>query len=149
MDVFDQATRSKIMARVKSKDTQPELRVRRFLFRRGFRFRLHVKALPGAPDIVLKKYNTVIFVHGCFWHSHAGCHYATIPKTNGDKWREKLSSNKSRDAAQIAALLTAGWRVIVIWECGIAKQNYEIQLEWLESAVRKSSDSLIEWPALI
>jgi DNA mismatch endonuclease (patch repair protein) len=149
MDVFDQATRSKIMARVKSKDTQPELRVRRFLFSRGFRFRLHVKALPGAPDIVLKKYNTVIFVHGCFWHSHAGCRYATIPKTNGDKWREKLSRNKSRDAGQIAALLTCGWKVVVIWECGITKQDYETQLEWLESAIKNSLTRIIEWPALI
>lgn len=118
-DVVDAATRSRMMAGIRGKDTKPELIVRKFLHRQGFRYRLHPRHLPGVPDLLLPKYHTVIFVHGCFWHQHAGCKYATKPKNNGDFWHKKLGENVVRDAKVIAALKADGWRAIVIWECEI------------------------------
>ena len=119
IDVVDVATRSRMMAGIRGKDTKPELTVRRYLHRQGFRFRLNDRHLPGAPDLVLPKYRTVVFVHGCFWHQHDGCKYATKPKSNAQFWLDKLIANVKRDANAIAALKADGWRVIVMWECEI------------------------------
>ena len=116
-DVHDVETRSYNMSRVKSKDTKPEMIVRKLLHNRGFRFRLHLKDLPGKPDIVLPKYKTVVFVQGCFWHQHQGCKRAAIPKSNIDFWQDKLKGNLERDLKNHASLTKSGWRVVEIWEC--------------------------------
>jgi len=115
-DVFDKEKRSQIMASVKSKDSKAELAVRSALHKMGFRFRLHVKTLPGKPDIVLPKYKTVIFVHGCFWHRH-GCKKATMPKSNESYWVDKFKRNINRFESVRSELTYQGWRVHVIWEC--------------------------------
>ena len=109
--------RRRIMQRVRRRDTGPELAVRRFLHRAGYRFRLHDRRLPGSPDLVLRKHRTVVFVHGCFWHRHPGCRRTTTPKTRRDFWQTKFAANVARDAAAIRALETLGWRVVVVWEC--------------------------------
>ena len=111
------------MGRIRSNNTSPELTVRSFLFRHGFRFRLHVKTLPGHPDIVLKKYMTVIDVRGCFWHRHAGCVKTATPSTNQDYWQNKFQSNVERDRKNELMLKELGWRVIVIWECEISEER--------------------------
>ena len=105
------------MRSVKRAHTKPEILVRRSLHKLGFRFRLHRRQLPGTPDIVLPRYRTVIFVHGCFWHRHQGCRYATTPKTNQDYWLPKFQANLERDARNVEALQELGWRVIVVWGC--------------------------------
>lgn len=112
-------SRSSNMARIRGKDTKPELEVRRRLWAAGFRYRLHVKHLPGSPDLVFQGRNTVIFVHGCFWHCHEGCKNFRLPKTRADWWAKKLARNKARDEDVRRRLKTAGWRVIVIWECEV------------------------------
>lgn len=109
--------RSALMKRVRRKDTAPELAVRRFLHRGGFRFRLHRRDLPGTPDIVLTRYRTVIFVNGCFWHGHECAHGAVQPRTNRAFWQEKIRENRARDARKTAALRDAGWHVETVWEC--------------------------------
>ena len=109
--------RSKNMAAIKSKNTNPEIKVRKLLHSLGYRFRLHKKELPGSPDIVLKKYKTVVFVHGCFWHRHKGCKRATTPKTRKEFWMEKFEKNKARDRRNSRQLKENGWHVIVIWAC--------------------------------
>lgn len=122
-DVVDAATRSRMMAGIRGKDTKPELIVRKFLHQQGFRYRLHPRHLPGVPDLLLPKYHTVIFVHGCFWHQHPGCRYATIPKNNAEFWQAKLASNVERDSKVISKLKIDGWRVVVIWECEINEER--------------------------
>lgn len=107
------------MSRIRGKDTAPELKVRSMLHRMGYRFRLHVANLPGKPDIVLPKYKTAIFVHGCFWHRHEGCRLAYTPKTRTDFWARKLSENVQRDKVNSAMLQELGWNVVTIWECEI------------------------------
>jgi len=119
-DIVSEQQRSYIMSRVSSKDTRPELLVRSFLHRLGFRFRIHSKKLPGRPDLVLTKHQAVVFVHGCFWHRHRGCAKATMPATRVKFWREKFERNVSRDLANQTKLQDLGWRVIVLWECEIA-----------------------------
>jgi len=110
-------TRSRNMSAVKSKDTSPEIAVRRVAHKLGFRFRLHNKCLPGKPDLVFPKWNLVIFVHGCFWHRHQGCSKASTPKTRVDFWTAKFNENVSRDERQVLELQRLGWRVATIWEC--------------------------------
>jgi DNA mismatch endonuclease (patch repair protein) len=105
------------MSRIRGKNTKPEMIVRRFLHSQGFRFRLHDKKLPGKPDIVLKKYRTVIFIHGCFWHGHEGCKYFVVPKTRTEWWLNKINRNKDNDAKAMSALNSTSWKVIEIWEC--------------------------------
>lgn len=105
------------MSRIRGKDTKPEMIVRKFLFANGFRYRLHDKKLPGKPDLVLRKYNTVIFVHGCFWHGHDGCKYFQLPKTRSEWWKAKIERTKVVDAAAVAELERLGWKVLVVWEC--------------------------------
>jgi DNA mismatch endonuclease (patch repair protein) len=117
VDVVDSATRSRMMAGIQGKNTKPELLVRKYLHARGLRYRLHAKELPGKPDLVLPKFKAVVFVHGCFWHQHSGCKYATTPSSRPGYWANKLSENVARDAYQIAALRDLGWRVFVVWEC--------------------------------
>ena len=116
-DVHDADTRSYNMSCVKSKNTKPEIWVRKYLFACGFRYRINVKKLPGTPDIVLPKYKTAIFVNGCFWHGHKNCRYFVIPKTRTEWWLDKINRNIDRDQANILALKKSGWRVITIWEC--------------------------------
>jgi len=116
-DVHSKETRSYNMSRIKGKDTKPEMLVRKFLFSQGFRYRLHDKKLPGKPDIVLPRYKTVIFIHGCFWHGHEGCKYYVVPKTRTEWWLDKISGNKAKDADSIRKLEQLGWKVIIVWEC--------------------------------
>lgn len=117
-DVHNSEIRSKNMRAIRAKNTAPEMRVRKLLFARGFRFRLHVRDLPGAPDIVLPKYRVALFVHGCFWHGH-GCHLFKLPATRRDFWDTKIQSNRVRDIRDIGLLQAAGWRVICVWECAL------------------------------
>jgi DNA mismatch endonuclease (patch repair protein) len=117
MDIYSREKRGDIMAHVKAIDSTPELTVRRMLHRLGYRYRLYPKNLPGKPDIVLPKYKSVIFVHGCFWHHHKGCRKSKFPETNVDFWRKKILDNVTRDKRTIRALRKSSWRVLVIWEC--------------------------------
>ena len=134
-DVHDTKTRSYNMSRIRGKDTKPEMVVRRFLFANGFRYRLHDTKLPGKPDIVLPKYKTVIFVNGCFWHGHKGCSYFVLPKTRTEWWLQKIKGTMARDKAAEVALNVLGWKVIVIWECQLKKDNQTITLSSLLSAI--------------
>lgn len=117
--------RSWNMSQIKGKDTSIEVKVRKYLFREGFRYRKNVRALPGTPDIVLPKYNTVIFVHGCYWHRHSGCKLAYLPKSRIEFWQEKFDRNVKNDKNNTRLLEEAGWHVIVIWECDIKKRFEE------------------------
>lgn len=128
-DVHDKKTRSFNMSRIKGKDTKPEMLVRKFLFSKGYRYRLHDKKLPGKPDLVLPKYKTVIFVHGCFWHGHDGCRYFVIPKTRTEWWLNKINGNKRNDIKNLEKLHQEGWKVINIFECELKKNNREMTLE--------------------
>ena len=119
MDTLTKERRSWLMSHVKSKDTTPELLVRSLLHRNGFRFRLHVKTLPGTPDIVLPKYKTIIDVRGCYWHRHQNCHLATTPSSNVAFWNMKFQKNIIRDKKNDALLYAAGWNVIILWQCQI------------------------------
>lgn len=118
-DVMTPEERSRCMAAIKGKDTKPEMIIRRYLFSRGLRFRIHVRKLPGSPDMVLRKYKTVIFIDGCFWHGHDGCRYYRLPKSNIEFWSNKIGRNKERDAHNEAELKSLGWRVLRVWECDI------------------------------
>lgn len=118
-DVHDKLTRSYNMSRILAKNTTPEFIVRKALWRNNFRYRLHVKHLPGRPDIVLARYKSVIRVHGCFWHGHSGCKYYTIPTTRSSWWQSKINRTKELDVINAAKLLERGWNVIDIWECDL------------------------------
>jgi DNA mismatch endonuclease (patch repair protein) len=124
-----------MMASIRARDTKPELQVRRYLHARGLRFRLVRKDLPGKPDLVLPRWQAAIFVHGCFWHGHAGCRYATVPKTRTVFWQSKIAANAARDARSVDALLALGWRVIVVWECAL-RDARDSKLRELEEAIR-------------
>ena len=123
MDVLTKEQRHKNMSHIRSKETKPEDVVRKFLFNNGFRYRKNDKRYPGKPDIVLPKYKTIIFVHGCFWHQHPGCKAARIPDTNSDYWRDKFMRNIARDKKDQQRLKDLGWRVIVVWECEISNKS--------------------------
>lgn len=125
VDKFSKETRSYVMSRIRGKDTKPEIIVRSYLFSRGLRFRKNDKRYPGSPDVVLPKYNTVVFVHGCFWHLHEGCKYAKMPKSNVDYWKKKLYGNRERDERNLKELKAMGWNVITVWECQLKKDNVE------------------------
>ncbi|HWH86820.1 MAG TPA: DNA mismatch endonuclease Vsr [Pseudomonas sp.] len=145
MDVVDKATRSKIMSKIKGKNTRPEMIVRKFLHANGYRFRLHRKDLPGNPDIVLPKLRVCIFVHGCFWHLHKNCKFSTLPKTRPEYWLEKLTKNTERDSKNESRLQQAGWTVLTIWECDLDKGSLVLDslLTVLNSIKRASrSDSI-------
>jgi len=130
-DVHKPEVRSYNMSQIKSRDTKPEIMVRKFLHANGFRYRLHDKNLVGKPDIVLKKYNTVIFIHGCFWHGHKGCKYYVIPKTHTQWWLDKINRNKGKDMESIIALQQDNWNTITIWECELKKDKRHKTLEKL------------------
>ena len=117
MDVFDKEKRSRVMSKIKDKNTKPEVLVRSVLHRMGYRFRLHGKDLPGKPDIILPKYKKVIFVHGCFWHGHEGCDKSKRPSANREFWDKKLDKNINRDQKNIAELNKYGWETLIIWTC--------------------------------
>lgn len=124
-DVHDKKTRSYNMSRIRSKGTKPEILVRKYLFSKGFRYRLNVRGLPGTPDIVLPKYKTVIFIHGCFWHGHEDCKYFVLPKTRQEWWLDKIAHNKALDVENLARLKNLGWKVFVIFECELKKTKRE------------------------
>ena len=144
MDVVGASTRSVMMSGIRSKNTRPEILLRKYLHARGFRFRLHVKDLPGRPDIVLPRYRLCIFVHGCFWHRHLNCPYAATPKSNTVFWLQKFTANTIRDEKVEYMLSQAGWRVFQIWECGLKGMD-ETTLEWLPPIIRGTTTSL-SWP---
>lgn len=135
-DVHTPETRSFNMSRIRSKDTKPEMLVRRFLFSHGFRYRLHDKSLSGKPDIVLAKYKTVIFIHGCFWHGHEGCRYFVVPKTRTEWWLNKISKNIAKDAASGSVLHEAGWKVLILWGCALRKGAADSTLSLLLKELR-------------
>lgn len=126
IDIVGPAKRSEMMAGIKRYDTKPEMKVRRYLHSLGFRYVLHKKELPGKPDIVFPKHRAVVFVHGCFWHSHEGCKYAAVPKTREAFWSDKLKSNQVRDRKVVRELLDSGWRVLIVWECALRSSNCEL-----------------------
>jgi len=124
-DTRDKAARSYNMSRIRSKDTKPELAVRKYLFSQGFRYRLHVKDLPGKPDIVLPKYKTIIFVNGCFWHGHKDCKYYRLPKSRVDFWENKVNYNRQNDEKKRKKLEELGWKVIVVWGCEVRGGSFK------------------------
>lgn len=135
-DVLSEEQRHKCMSNVKSKNTRPEIMVRRFLFTNGYRFRLHRKDLPGNPDIVLPKHKVAIFINGCFWHGHRNCRFATLPVNNRDFWKSKIDGNIERDKNNIAKLKELGWHVIEIWQCQLKPKNKDITLKKLLTELR-------------
>lgn len=137
-DVHSKETRSYNMSRIRAKDTKPELLVRKYLFSKGVRYRVNVKDLPGKPDIVLPKYKTIIFIHGCFWHGHEGCRYFVIPKTRTEWWTEKIQKNQERDQQEHDALRQAGWNIMTIWECQLKPQKQSATLENILSLLQKT-----------
>lgn len=124
-DVHTKEVRSYNMSRIKGKNTKPEILVRKYLFSKGFRYRLNVKTLPGKPDIVLRKYNTIIFINGCFWHGHEECKYFVIPKTKTKWWLNKIEKTKERDFNTKTLLTQLGWNIITLWECQLKKDKRE------------------------
>lgn len=137
MDVHNKETRSYNMSRIKGRKTKPEEIIAKYLFSQGFRYRRNVKKLPGTPDIVLKKYKTVIFVNGCFWHMHEGCKYFVWPKDNSEFWKNKLLTNKERDEKEKKEIEELGWKVIIVWECQLKKSERERTLNWLVEKIRE------------
>jgi len=130
-DIFSKSKRSDIMSKISGRETKPEILVRKFLFANGFRYRKNVKDLPGKPDIVLPKYKTIIFIHGCFWHGHT-CKRGKLPETNYEFWQEKIGKNIERDTQNISELKENNWNVIIIWLCEISnKANRVIRLNKL------------------
>lgn len=146
-DVVDPVTRSRMMAGIRGKNTKPELLLRKQLHTLGFRYRLHAKTLPGHPDMVLPKWRTVIFVHGCFWHMH-GCRLSKLPETRREFWASKLSGNRKRDAKDLKALADSGWRCAVVWECALrgkaAKENLPDIAARLAQWIRNGKETVLE-----
>lgn len=137
MDIVSTETRSRMMAGIRGKDTKPELRIRKALHAGGYRYRINQRKLPGTPDIVLKKYNAVIFVHGCFWHGH-NCALFKLPKTRTEFWREKITANGKRDRESLTKLQSRGWRVCTVWECALRGSVSE---SWFGSLL----DTIVSW----
>lgn len=144
-DIVSPEVRSRMMASIKSRDTKPEMVVRRYLHGRGFRYTLANRNLPGRPDLALRRHNAVIFVHGCYWHGHQGCRFATTPATRAEFWRAKISANAERDARVVMDLRKLGWRIAVVWECALRKRP-ESALHRLERFLL-SSRTRIEIPS--
>ena len=144
VDIWSREKRSEVMSRIKNKGTKPEIMLRKALFARGFRYRVNVKSLPGKPDIVLPRYKTVIFVHGCFWHGHPGCKYAYTPKSNAEFWINKISSNRERDVITKHKLEESGWKVIIVWECELRhEKDFSILIERLSLDIRSQDSNLM------
>lgn len=134
------------MSGIRGSDTKPEMIVRRYLHGRGLRYRLHDRRLPGIPDLVFRKFRVVVMVHGCFWHRHAGCRFAATPKSNWEFWQNKLAKNVERDRRNIESLVATGWRVIVVWECGLRGTVVESRLNWLPATIREGVENVTSWP---
>ena len=133
-DVFNKEKRSQIMAAITSKNTQPELKIRKALHHKGFRYRLHDKKLPGSPDLVFRRYQAVIFIHGCFWHGH-DCPVFRLPSTNREYWKSKINRNQIRDAKVRQLIMNKGWRIMTVWECSLRgkyRKNFEDLLAEIE-----------------
>jgi len=137
-DVHDKATRSYNMSRIKGRNTKPELLVRKYLHNNGFRYRLYNRNLPGKPDLTLPKYQTVIFVNGCFWHGHKGCRYFVLPETRKIWWQDKIEETIKRDFRTTKKLNDLGWNAIVIWECGLKSDKRESTLSILHDRLIKA-----------
>lgn len=129
--------RHRCMSRIRSKNTRPEILVRKFLFAHGFRYRVNVRNLPGTPDIVLRRFKTAIFINGCFWHGHEGCRYYVLPKSNVEFWERKIERNRNRDAANQMRLRLMGWSVVQIWECQLKPRKRRDTLEGLLSILNR------------
>lgn len=140
-DILTPQQRHECMSHIRAKNTKPEVIVRQYLYAAGFRFRIHVKKLPGCPDLVLPKYRTCIFVNGCFWHGHRGCRYATRPKSNAEFWQTKIQNNIRRDELSVQALETMGWKVITVWECDLKKDMRDETLSALAEQIRQNGAS--------
>ena len=136
-DVHEPSIRSYNMSRIRDKNTKPEILVRKFLYSKRFRYRLHVKKLPGKPDIVLKKYNAIIFINGCFWHKHKDCKYFVIPKTRTEWWLKKINKNVENDLKHISMLKNLGWNVIIIWECELKPTKRDKTLKNLVTLLKQ------------
>jgi DNA mismatch endonuclease, patch repair protein len=134
VDIVDSKTRSRMMSRIRGRDTIPELRLRKALHKLGYRYRLNARELPGHPDLVFPKFRAIVLVHGCFWHRHRGCRFATSPASNVSFWQQKFDKNLSRDARVLSELRALGWRVAIIWECVLEG-----------SAATASVDSVASW----
>lgn len=119
MDIVDAQTRSRMMSGIRSRNTKPEVLLRSLLHRKGYRFRIHARGLPGTPDFVLPRWRVAVQVHGCFWHRHPGCRKASTPAANAEFWQEKFRKNVARDEAALQALHAMGWRTLVVWECSL------------------------------
>lgn len=143
-DIVDQTTRSRMMGSIRGRDTKPEMRLRRSLHAKGFRYRLHVPGLPGRPDLVFPKHNAAVFVHGCFWHRHEGCRYTTTPSTRKEFWREKFEANMRRDRDAQTALLQSGWRVAIVWECALKSSIADKRVAELEAWLRLGTQTFME-----
>ena len=139
MDVHNKEIRSYNMSRIKGKKIKPEEVVAKYLFANGFRYRRNVKGLPGTPDIVLKKYRTVIFVNGCFWHCHEGCKWFVLPETNAEFWKKKFDFNRERDKQNYKKLQDDGWNVIIVWECEIRHSDRKMRLETLVEEITRQT----------
>lgn len=148
-DIVNKETRSRMMAGIRGKDTKPEMVLRRALHARGLRYRLHVKGIPGRPDLLFPKFKAAVFVHGCFWHRHDGCRYTTTPATRAEFWQSKFAANVARDTSVGDALAEAGWRVAIVWECALRKPDQveaavEVLARWLFSDVRRCEIGNVE-----
>ncbi|MBA5673216.1 DNA mismatch endonuclease Vsr [Bacteroides fragilis] len=141
MDVHSKETRSFNMSRIKGKNTKPEILVRKYLFSQGLRYRLYSKKLPGRPDIVLQKYHTVIFIHGCFWHGHEGCRYFVVPKTRTEWWLNKINTNRENDRKNCELLKEMKWNVITVWECSLKKKKQESTLNNILNMIKCQKDN--------
>lgn len=138
MDVHSKEVRSYNMSQIRGTKTKPEDLVAKYLFSQGFRYRRNVKSLPGSPDIVLKKYRTVIFVNGCFWHAHEGCKRFVLPDTNREFWQVKLLRNRERDSENYKLLTNLGWKIFIIWECDLKKDKMAATLSKLSNDIMTS-----------
>ncbi|WP_419914606.1 very short patch repair endonuclease [Hoeflea sp.] len=146
VDIVTPEVRSRMMRGIRGKNTKPEILLRKLLFGAGFRFRLHRKDLAGKPDIVLPRWKAVIFVHGCFWHRHNGCSLATTPSTRIKFWKQKFDDNVARDVKNRDKLLTSGWRVAIVWECGLRNDPGQISSD-VDDWLRNGSMQFGEFPA--
>lgn len=131
-DHFTPTQRHLVMSHIRSRNTKPELKVRKWLWSHGYRYRLNVKGVPGRPDIVMRRYRTAIFVNGCFWHGHEGCEKFKMPKTNVEFWEAKIRRNRERDCQNYQILKENGWQVLVLWECELTKKSFEATMQKVE-----------------
>ncbi|MCB1347112.1 MAG: DNA mismatch endonuclease Vsr [Maritimibacter sp.] len=144
-DIVSPEVRSRMMSRIRGRDTKPEIALRKALFRRGFRYRLNDRRLPGSPDIVFPKYGAAVLVHGCYWHRHPGCPKAYTPKSRVEFWQSKFDENVARDMRNLERLRAAGWRVAIIWECSVGTEPPVALVDRIETFL-KSDDPMMELP---